>query len=233
MKQVRRKKPGFTLIELLVVVAIIAVLISILIPALNQARKLSRRSVCLSNFHQQGLGYLMYANDFNGKWPYLYVNTKDPSNSGQQVFYISTWFFRLAPSYQYAMGVVRSHFLDLFCPKYIGDYKVYYCPGYASKPQLGKWIDAWNINPPSWSYQSYTAYNVDWETYGFPKVWKRGLNQEVTAPLFFDIYYYHFDIKNIDEYTTHDAGQNIVFSDGHAEWAPIGSRWFRAEDIGP
>ncbi len=56
---------GFTLIELLVVVAIIAVLVSILLPAVNQARENARSAVCLSHLKQTGNGSLAYAQDSN------------------------------------------------------------------------------------------------------------------------------------------------------------------------
>lgn len=58
-----RDRAGFTLIEILVVVAILALLISILIPSLARAREQSRRAVCASNLHQQILGMYSYASD--------------------------------------------------------------------------------------------------------------------------------------------------------------------------
>ncbi|RYX85515.1 DUF1559 domain-containing protein [bacterium] len=63
------KASAFTLIELLVVIAIIAILASILFPVFARARENARRSSCMSNQKQLGLGLLQYTQDYDEKYP--------------------------------------------------------------------------------------------------------------------------------------------------------------------
>jgi prepilin-type N-terminal cleavage/methylation domain-containing protein len=65
----RRSRTGFTLIELLVVIAIIAILAAILFPVFARARESARRSSCLSNMKQIGIGLRMYLDDHDQTFP--------------------------------------------------------------------------------------------------------------------------------------------------------------------
>jgi len=84
-----KRNRGFTLIELLVVVAIIAVLVALLLPALANAREMARSASCKSNLRQRGLAFHYYANDNNDILPFL----GDPDGSG------TPWYTDLLDKY--------------------------------------------------------------------------------------------------------------------------------------
>lgn len=126
-------RKGFTLIELLVVVAIIAVLIAILLPAIQQARVMGKITVCSSQLRQWGQIHLQYVNDWNG-WFYI------PGKNG-----VAAWYDYKSPEI-----VDNTTYISYFMDKYRFPATLFYCP---LRPESMQYYrpDNWNKNfPDNW-----------------------------------------------------------------------------------
>jgi prepilin-type N-terminal cleavage/methylation domain-containing protein len=119
-----RRRNGFTLVELLVVVGIIAVLISLLLPALNKVRQQALVLQCASNLRQIGIGCIAYANDNKGYLPERYDADLTPAANypyDDYNFTYHVWDRTLAPPNPYGLGL-------LYTLNYLKESKVFFCP---------------------------------------------------------------------------------------------------------
>ena len=118
---------AFTLIELLVVIAIIAILASMLLPALGQAREAGKLTLCLNNMKQIYLGLDQYASDYEGWLPSFRCYQMEGSNHGNITPNLTGLGY---------YGKSRQTFAGRKPYGYINVSTVFYCPSDNIKPDV-------------------------------------------------------------------------------------------------
>lgn len=201
-------KKIFTLIELLVVIAIIAILASMLLPALGKAREKGRRALCQSNQKQIGNYFNFYLDDYDEFFPRHYF----PSAP-------NPWFHKLAFLYMKTMQFEHPSKMP----------RVFSCPS-VLPPYYG-----WGNN--DWLNTKRVSYGYNYSTFGdsakptkLSKVKKPSQTVMLTdievRPSGYWIFY-HPGVRTINggSYTTnwgvadwHSKGTNILWADGHVSW---------------
>jgi prepilin-type N-terminal cleavage/methylation domain-containing protein/prepilin-type processing-associated H-X9-DG protein len=213
------RRAGFTLIELLVVIAIIAILAAILFPVFARAREKARQASCCSNTKQLGLGFIMYVQDYDQRFP---------------------------PQHDWGTSGSYRHWVDEIYP-YVKNAQLYSCPsakdwGYALTPSgippggtswwsqfvgncsygYGAWLGGFGANPAPRKETQINAVNT---------LLVADCNNGVHACCGGDFRVAWAEVCqsqpggcNIrpdypsDNYTRHNGGQNVGFADGHAKW---------------
>jgi prepilin-type N-terminal cleavage/methylation domain-containing protein/prepilin-type processing-associated H-X9-DG protein len=244
---------GFTLVELLVVIAIIALLMAVLLPALNRAREQAKRVICMSGLRQLTLGWMGYAEANNDKivngaplgqyglqctdcpaGPASMTGAGAPTSRSDEHYKEIPW---IGPAEGPPWGLVRDDCAQKCAIttgslwKYIQNYKIYRCPT-GNKGEVITYVivDAMN----GLSRQDTKAKGV----------WLKNRNQikKTAKQLIFidegrvspDSYAVNFDggsegTKNENWWdepmVRHGNGTVVSLADGHTEWWRWRSKW--------
>ena len=219
MKRDKSASPGFTLIELLVVIAIIAILAAILFPVFARARENARRTSCLSNLKQVGLGIMQYVQDYDERYPiyrvaalssnydfkpYGWVESIEPYVKSKQLFQCPSE--PDSPNTAYKPGQLGSRYTDYALNIWISGLSI---------NSSGTAVKGSGMSMAELSKPSVTALVVEYRTHGTSSFISENtsntpVNGRVDLPP---------SSLTTGLLTRHLNGINLAFADGHVKFA--------------
>ncbi len=196
---------GFTLIELLVVIAIIGILAGILLPVLSRARESARKTQCMSNLRQVGMGLIMYANENSESFP---ASTTAP---------------------------VAMTSLKLLFPDYVSDPRTFNCPSDTSVTadtnagMSATTGDAFDKDECSYGYDN-THTQADDADVALAADRPRNAPGATTPTAATNSPNHGGTVGTVAAGDTAGRGQNVVYVDGHVEFVNTHlAGWFAAD----
>ena len=185
-----REHGGFTLIELLVVIAIIALLAAILFPVFSRARENARRTTCMSNMKQLGLGIMQYTQDSDGiypaRWSDTYTGTGDAGTSNPDG--------------------LDMNWTDMIYP-YVKNPQVYTCPDRSS--------EEYSFYTPQ---PRNTVDDFFWGTYDINATYGAYNSPYLYSPSPYTTTYYGASPAGAPESAVSDTPGTIFLSEGSTAW---------------
>ncbi|MFA7232002.1 MAG: prepilin-type N-terminal cleavage/methylation domain-containing protein [Victivallaceae bacterium] len=222
----------FTLIELLVVIAIIAILASMLLPALNQAREKAKQITCLNNLKQIGMGMQYYQNDSNGIYiPVRFVNSA--TYTGEFPWAAALVMFKYIPTSKpfFCTSSTKSfdNSPDIYSTNIIGPTRIEFVPTnwyryfYLTYGYNGKYL-GYDQKTPSAGAKHYLKSEKTRKPSSKIMVadnWRRDTTGITYAVISSDIPGTATTSAQIND--RHNNAANILWTDGHASLEPRAS----------
>jgi prepilin-type N-terminal cleavage/methylation domain-containing protein len=170
---------GFTLIELLVVIAIIAILASLLLPALSQAKATALKAKCISNHRQLSINWVLYHDDNDGK---LVTNVRETPSPGEAPNWVRSSIHGATPGFIDPLSFTDP--AQASFARYEKSVEIYNCPAerttypvknrkvtklrsYSMNDYLNGGKSAFNAIPPLYFYQNVSQLQRASQTFVF------------------------------------------------------------------